>query len=179
MHLDLCVTLAHPLKKIGYFHSYSGYRNDYHEVLGHPYFKNINKKQLASKTCEPLKKFFTPNPCSLSLIQKRSATYQTGRIGPQTTIILRVMNSIEIQSDHGMKYMIYSLYFSQKQFDGNYFTYPFQDYRRMLGDSLINCFFLDSYTHLFQSIGPLIDQMLIYGSNKIVIPMKLIQFLSF
>lgn len=179
MHLDFCVTLADPLKKIGYFHSYSGYRNDYHEVLGHPYFKNINKKQLATKTCEPLKKFFTPNPCNFFLIQKRLVTYQTGKIGLQTTIILKAMNSIEIQSDHGMKYMIYSLQFSQKQFDGNYYTYPFSDQRRMLGESLINCFFLEIYTHLFQSSGPLIDQMLAFGSNKIVVPMTLIQFLSF
>jgi hypothetical protein len=31
-------------------------------VLGHSYFKNINKKELATRTCEPLKKFFVANP---------------------------------------------------------------------------------------------------------------------
>jgi hypothetical protein len=30
-------------------------------VIGHEYFKGMNKKELATKQCEPIKKFFNIN----------------------------------------------------------------------------------------------------------------------
>lgn len=52
-----------PEKRIGNDIIIEGFRNDYHEIMSHAYFGSINKKSLATRSCEPLKKFFRLNPC--------------------------------------------------------------------------------------------------------------------
>ena len=46
-----------PQNRLGTCIAIKGHKNDYYEVLGHEYFKGLNKKEFATQTCEPLKSF--------------------------------------------------------------------------------------------------------------------------
>ena len=78
--------------------------NDYHEIISHAYFKGINKKDIAIKTSEPLKKFYKLNPSKTVLIQVSiQIPSSRDKIGPSTTPIFSTTNTADNYNDLNLK----------------------------------------------------------------------------